>query len=186
MKKDIITINDLLDEAEELGWFIKESDIGWEFNQRSPAGEDFGFYVSARDVHNADDMVREIRSYADDFDTGEHIEMWMEARGRVAGVPDVKTLVKDADDIKLMLKRLVSAMEDALEGRLEDEESPETPNEESARIFCDAIKTLASKPENLDNLRSYLSHHFDKWLSKYGSSPENISCELRDFADMEI
>ena len=109
-----------------------------------------------------------------------------ETQDQVDSFPNYRTFEKDVVDVKLMLNRLASAMEDVLEGKLDDEESPETPNEESARIFCDAIKTLASKPENLDNLRSYLSHHFDKWLSKYGSSPENISCELRDFADMEI
>ena len=36
------------------------------------------------------------------------------AQGRVSGVPDLKTLVKDADDIKLMLNKLASAMEDVL------------------------------------------------------------------------
>lgn len=103
-------IDDLLDKAEELGWCVHESDTEWEFIQNSPAGEDFFFDIFADDVHNADDMVREIRSYTNDFDAEEHAKMWIEAQGRVSGVPDLKTLVKDADDIKLMLNELADAL----------------------------------------------------------------------------
>lgn len=115
-------IDDLLDKAEELGWCVHESDTEWEFIQNSPAGEDFFFDISASDVHNADDMVREIRFYANSFDAEEHAKMWIEVQGRVSGVPDLKTLVKDADDIKLMLNKLTSAMEDVLEGKHDDED----------------------------------------------------------------
>lgn len=117
-----VNIDDLLDKAEELGWCIHESDTEWEFIQNSPAGEDFSFDVGADDVHNADDMVREIRSYANGFDAEEHAKMWIEAQGRVSGVPDLKTLVKDADDIKLMLNKLASAMDDVLKGESDDED----------------------------------------------------------------
>ena len=58
--------------------------------------------------------------------------------------------------------------------------------EEAAQTFCEAIKSLASKPANLDNLESYLSYCFAEWLSKYANSPENIAAEMRDFAKMEI
>ena len=67
-----VNIDDLLDKAEELGWCVRESDTEWEFIQNSPAGEDFSFDVGADDVHNADDMVREIRSNANGFDAEEH------------------------------------------------------------------------------------------------------------------
>lgn len=117
-----VNIDDLLDKAEELGWCVRESDTEWEFIQNSPAGEDFSFDVGADDVHNADDMVREIHSYANGFDAEDHAKMWIEAQGRVSGVPDLKTLVKDADDIKLMLNKLASAMEDVLEGKSDDED----------------------------------------------------------------
>lgn len=111
-----MNIDELLDKAEELGWCIRESKDEWEFYQNSPAGEDFSFAIGVRDVRNADDMVREIRSYATGFDTEEHAKMWIEAQGKVSGVPDIKTLVKDADDIKLMLNKLASAMESVLKG----------------------------------------------------------------------
>lgn len=120
-----VNIDDLLDKAEELGWCVRESDTEWEFIQNSPAGEDFFFDISTSDVHNADDMVREICSYANSFDAEEHAKMWIEAQGRVSGVPDLKTLVKDADAIKEMLDELAAAVandEDNAEGDDDEEE----------------------------------------------------------------
>ena len=137
-----MTVDELLDKAEELGWCIRESDTEWEFIQNSPAGEDFFFDISVSDVHNAGDMVREIRSYANDFDEEEHAKMWIEAQGKVSGVPDVKTLVKDADAIKLMLNELASAMENALEGRYEkDDDRSELSPRQIERLDTDIEKT---------------------------------------------
>ena len=36
--------------------------------------------------------------------------------------------------------------------------------EQEAKQFCEAIKTIAEKPENLENLELYLSIHFATWL----------------------
>ena len=55
-----------------------------------------------------------------------------------------------------------------------------------AEQFCNAIRELASKPENLQNLESYLEWHFDKWLEKYASTPDCMAAEMSDFAKMEI
>ena len=121
----MVDINELLDKAEELGWCIHEDHEEWEFSQYSPAGEDFSFYVCTSDVIDPEDLAREIRSYANDFDTEEHVEMWIEAQGKVSGVPDIKTLVKDADDIKLMLNELASALEGVLNGDDEEDEDRE-------------------------------------------------------------
>ena len=52
--------------------------------------------------------------------------------------------------------------------------------------FCDAIRELANKPENLQNLESYLEYHFDKWMEKYASTPDGIAAEMSDFAHMDI
>ena len=56
---------------------------------------------------------------------------------------------------------------------------------ESAQ-FCDAIRELASKPENLQNLESYLEWSFDKWMEKYASTPACMAAEMSNFAQMEI
>ena len=55
-----------------------------------------------------------------------------------------------------------------------------------AAQFCDAIRELANKPENLQNLESYLGYHFDKWLEKYASTPEDMAAEMLSFAQMDI
>lgn len=46
--------------------------------------------------------------------------------------------------------------------------------ENEAAIFCEAIKTIAAKPENLENFEAYLSIHFEKWLEN-GQIPRNKS-----------
>ena len=58
--------------------------------------------------------------------------------------------------------------------------------ERLAAQFVAAIKTIAEKPENLDNLECYLSYHFAPWMEKFANTPEMITCELRAFAEMEI
>lgn len=58
--------------------------------------------------------------------------------------------------------------------------------EEQAIQFCKAIRTLANKPDNLNNLESYLTYNFDKWLKIWANSPKNIAAEMKAFAEMEI
>lgn len=56
----------------------------------------------------------------------------------------------------------------------------------AAADFVNAIKTIAAKPENLENLEHYLSRHFPEWLAKYANDPESLAAEMRDFANMDI
>lgn len=56
----------------------------------------------------------------------------------------------------------------------------------TANEFIKVIKAIASKEENLENLESYLSHHFETWMQKYANTPEGLIYELRAFAEMEI
>ena len=58
--------------------------------------------------------------------------------------------------------------------------------EHVAKQFTAAIKTIAEKPENLENLELYLSYHFSEWMKKFANTPENITCEMREFANMKI
>ena len=58
--------------------------------------------------------------------------------------------------------------------------------EEQAIQFCEAIRTLANKPENLNNLESYLTYNFDKWLTTWVNTPEDLAEEMKEFAEMEI
>lgn len=52
--------------------------------------------------------------------------------------------------------------------------------------FIKAIKTIAKKPQNLENLELYLTYHFSEWLEKYANTPGKITAELKAFAEMEI
>jgi len=91
--------------AEELCWNIEDEGHGsLRFSQESPAGEDFSFSVSS------DDLIRQVQEYANDFDISEHVAMWLEARGRVSGVPDAVTLVDDAKEIQAMLDALAEKL----------------------------------------------------------------------------
>lgn len=53
-----------------------------------------------------------------------------------------------------------------------------------AAQFCDAIRELASNPENLQNLENYLKWHFDKWLEKFANTPACMAVEMSNFAQM--
>lgn len=59
-------------------------------------------------------------------------------------------------------------------------------HEQTARQFIEAIQTIASKPQNLDNLECYLTHHFPAWLERFANTPETITAELKAFAEMEV
>lgn len=58
--------------------------------------------------------------------------------------------------------------------------------EQEAKQFCEAIKTIAEKPENLENLELYLSIHFATWLEAFANDPGSITAELKAFAEMVI
>lgn len=57
---------------------------------------------------------------------------------------------------------------------------------EEAKLFIEAVKTIAEKPANLENFESYLSYHFDKWIEMWANTPEKITSELKKFAEMDI
>lgn len=76
--------------AESYGWAVDMDSDSIEFNQCSPAGEDFSFTVLTKDASDAESLAAEVRSYADSFDTEEHVKMLVDAQGSVSGVPDIK------------------------------------------------------------------------------------------------
>lgn len=109
-----MTYQEIIDRAEALGWSVHEETEektqrhSFEFQQESPAGEDFRFYIEAK---SPDELIHLIFEYAEDFDPEEHVEMWVQAKkSRVPGVPSIKTLVEDADAIQEMLDKLADAI----------------------------------------------------------------------------
>lgn len=91
--------------CERLGWRVIEcSGGGFELEKWSPAGEDIVFDV------DADGFADSVKSYYDNFDVDEHVELWIEGRGR-RGVPStVRELLEDAEAIDAMLKELAEAL----------------------------------------------------------------------------
>lgn len=76
-----------------------------ELEKHSPAGEDFTICVG---VENFPDAVME---YYENFDVDEHIEMWVGARRNgTSGVPSIRRLAIDAEQIDEMLKVLAYAL----------------------------------------------------------------------------
>lgn len=63
---------------------------------------------------------------------------------------------------------------------------PQSDMAQAAFDFVAAIKEIAGKPQNLDNLQNYLSHHFREWMNKHASTPEGMAEEMTQFAKMDI
>lgn len=95
-------IENLLAYIETLGWNVYCGDDGYvELYQRSGAGEDFLFTVSANN------LIEDVKDYAESFDSEEHAAMWYDAKQRgIRGVPSLHELVEDADAIQEMLEDL--------------------------------------------------------------------------------
>ena len=89
---------------ETLGWDVYcDGDGSVELYQFSPAGEDFGFTVSANN------LIEDVKDYAESFDSEEHAAMWYDAgQSGVRGVPSLHELVEDADAIQEMLNDLAT------------------------------------------------------------------------------
>lgn len=100
----------LLSAAKSIGWSYYCDGDGVDFSKYSPAGEDFGFYVHAV---TGDEILNEVIGYVNAFDAEEHMMMWIEAKlcGSTRGIPDIRTLVKDADAIDGMLYELMEVLE---------------------------------------------------------------------------
>lgn len=95
-------LENLLAYIETLGWNVYCGDDGYaELSQCSGAGEDFLFTVSANN------LIEDVKDYAESFDSEEHAAMWYDAgQSGVRGVLSLHTLVEDADEIQEMLNDL--------------------------------------------------------------------------------
>lgn len=89
-----------------LDWNMDIYEGDADLRKASPAGEDFSISVSL------DNLVDEVRSASDDFNVEEHVHMLLDAKNAgLSGVPDVRTLVEDAEAIQEMLEELATALE---------------------------------------------------------------------------
>lgn len=58
--------------------------------------------------------------------------------------------------------------------------------EKEAEKFVNAIRKISDSEEHLNNLESYLTDHFQKWLDVYAGTPEGLAAELDFFANIEF
>lgn len=117
----IATVDELINAIEsndDLEWYVskyadysnlKESYL--EFTGSSPAGEDISFSIdfdaSKLPCEQIQEIIDDLGSYYECFDTEEHVTMLLEAKNSgLSGVPDVETLVKDAKEIDDMIRQL--------------------------------------------------------------------------------
>lgn len=97
--------------AESYGWAVDMDSDSIEFNQCSPAGEDFSFTVLTKDASDAESLAAEVRSYADSFDTEEHVKKTLTPSKRCSTT--LLTLLKMATPTQ-MTRRLKPAASKAL------------------------------------------------------------------------
>ena len=76
----------------------QESDGSYfaEFNQYTPAGEDWHFNLFFNGT--VGDFVSSIKEYAFNYEAGEDLAMWIEAKnhGSCSGIPSIEELYEDA------------------------------------------------------------------------------------------
>lgn len=108
----------LLDKAEELDWSYStwiqhDGRTLAEMETHSPAGEHFIMTIEFNKENQAETFIKDLRDYSESFDVDEHVEMWIESRGK-NGVPETaRELVEDAEAIDAMIKELLEALEAA-------------------------------------------------------------------------
>lgn len=119
--KPIATVDELIDAIEDnpdLDWDVsKYTDCSnpkgsyLQFDGSSPAGEDISFSIdfdaSKLPCKQIQEIIDQLDSYYECFDTEEHVTMLLEAKNNgLSGVPDVETLVEDAKEIDKILENL--------------------------------------------------------------------------------
>ena len=171
---DSLTVKKVTETAEHLGWTVNVDDDNIEFRKASPAGEDFFFAVLTEGVSDDAELADKIIDYAYDFDAEEHVKMWVEAQGRVNGVPDIKTLVRDADAIKEMLDELAAAVSNDTDATDNDDE------EESVNSLEDAYEWILSN-FNIDGTAGRIIHNVLEYADRMtGDEQHEFLTEMLD------
>lgn len=195
-----MNISEMISVAEGLGWSVsgyRTVEMGihtcntYEFQQHTPAGEDFCFTVDIPvddfgEPFDDDDLWLAVRRYARDFDINEHVKGRLENQDSTSGVPDATTLVEDAHDIVRMINELADAMQGI-------------PAQHSINIReiahelyrQDWIISHVSKDSLLSTIREYYSDPdnydgcpLETWVQEHGF-PEGIYACMDEFLESE-
>ena len=117
-------LESMLDKTEELDWSYtiyrepEEARNGWRCEERnyvelekySPAGEDFGMIIDFNKEDPVGSCLEDLEEYANNFNVGEHAEMWIPGRGKGGRPSSISELIQDAEDIKKMVFELLDAL----------------------------------------------------------------------------
>ena len=105
--------NKFVDICEQLGWNVIEYDKEIELAQYSPAGEDFSIILVC-EPNDTEEIISELKDYYESFEPEEHVIEWIDAKKNgVRGIPCLRTLLDDAEQIDDMILELVTALETA-------------------------------------------------------------------------
>ncbi len=210
-------LGQVLDVATSQGWSYEDIDWsdegGYEFFQYSPAGEDFSFTASYGDKSLSDDekgrnLIKDIESYADDFDEEEHASMWVEFKNsdhpNRDSAPGLKALVQDAEDIHSMLydlaeelKKINHPMNESYVYNWRDDVEEVEATEENDDIWYSVAENMCEKGENegygedpyevMSNIISLWKvskrSRLYKYLLKWYGSEEKLLDNVRDVYD---
>lgn len=139
----------------------------WSSKSTPPAGEDFIFGVQKGN------FVKNVREYADGFDVDEHVELWIEGRGK-NGVPATsRELVEDAEAIRDMLNELATSLEI-------EEVNTETTTENDSFGIMQSLRKLfyetspiAYSEENINKLVNEMETVIEKeFQDAFGYKPD--------------
>ncbi len=148
-----VTLKDAYRVIENKGWSIYEDknddEIGLELSQYSGAGEDFNFSINFDGTIS--DLQDKISDYVYNFDTDEHIKLHLGAEGGSSGLPSIRRLVKDAEDLQKSLEDLSNKIK---------EKSRKNPTLENAyKVIEDEGWSVDVMSENDDEVELELSQY---------------------------
>lgn len=160
--------------AERLGWSVDMYSDSIKFCKASPAGEDFSFIILTEGLSGDAELADKILDYTYDFDVEEYVKMRVGAQGHVSGVPDIKTLVRDADAIKEMLDELAAAVSNDTDATDNDDE------EESVNSLEDAYEWILSN-FNIDGPAGRIIHNVLEYADRMtGDEQHEFLTEMLD------
>lgn len=172
-------LGQVLDTMTSLGWSYTETDYsgnegGYEFENWSPAGEDLILDANYGSKDLSDDekgknLIEDIVSYCDNFDVDDHVEMWLEARDSVRGVPQsARTLVEDAEDIEEMYQEIVKELR----------KINHPMNESYVYNWKDDIEDIEATEANDDIWYAVAENMCEKEPDEYGSDPYEVMSNI--------
>ena len=87
---------------EKHGFNVKKNGMGYDISQYTPAGEDWNICLF---------NLTEIKRYCEEFDPEEEFTMWVQAKGKVDGVPSIPELWKDQEWKQSVLNKVLEEVQ---------------------------------------------------------------------------